>query len=150
MKFWKKLLIGVIILTLIGICGFVGLGIFGAKKVYTEKIEPDMKRYVTMTQQEQDEYVLSKLEDLYGLSNKLDDSAEGKAALNALQNDPAVRQAGLVWGRSLCAFIIKESSDISAALSPEEREKYEKEARDFDDKSDRFQKEMERVVPKKK
>ena len=34
--------------------------------------------------------------------------------------------------------------------SPEDKAKYKKEAEDFDSKSDRFQKEMERVLPKKK
>lgn len=149
MKLWKKILIGIVVLTMIGI-GLIGFGVFEAKKAYTEKIEPDMKRYVTMTRQEQDEYVLSKLGELYTLSYKRDTSPEGQAALNALQNDPAIRQTGLVWGRSLCAFIITQSKDISSTLSPEDKAKYAKEAEDFDSKSERFQKEMERILPKKK
>ena len=149
MKLLKKILIGIVVLIMIGV-GLIGFGVFEAKKTYTEKIEPDMKRYVTMTQQQQDEYVLSKLGDLYTLSHKRDDSPVGKAALDALQNDPAVRQTGLVWGRSLCAFIITQSKDISSTLSPEDKAKYAKEAEDFDSKSERFQKEMERILPKKK
>ena len=93
MKLWKKILIGIVVLTMIGI-GLIGFGVFEAKKAYTEKIEPDMKRYVTMTRQEQDEYVLSKLGELYTLSYKRNTSPEGQAALNALQNDPAIRQTG--------------------------------------------------------
>ena len=149
MKLLKKILIGIVVLIMIGV-GLIGFGVFEAKKAYTEKIEPDMKHYVTLTQQEQDEYVLSKLGELYSLSYKRDITPEQKAALNALQNDPAIRQTGLVWGRSLCAIIITESKDISATLSPEDKAKYKKEAEDFDSKSDRFQKEMERVLPKKK
>ena len=149
MKLWKKILIGIVVLTMIGI-GLIGFGVFEAKKAYTEKIEPDMKRYMTMTQQEQDEYVLSKLGELYSLSYKRDITPEQKAALNALQNDPAIRQTGLVWGRSLCAFIITQSNDISSTLSPEDKTKYAKEAEDFDSKTERFQKEMERFFPKKK
>ena len=60
MKLWKKILIAIIVLSAIGI-GLIGFGIFEAHEAYKNKIEPDMKRYVTMTQQEQDEYVLSKL-----------------------------------------------------------------------------------------
>lgn len=149
MKLWKKILIGVFVLVVLAV-GAVGFGIFKAHKAYTEKIEPDMKRYVTMTQQEQDQYVLSKLEDFYGLAYQMNNSEEGKKAVEAMRNDPAIRQAGLVWGRSLCATIIKDSSDISANLSAAEKAKYVKEAEDFDDKSKRFQKELERITPKKK
>ena len=149
MKLWKKILIGVFVLAVIAV-GLVGFGIFKAHKAYTEKIEPDMKRYVTMTQQEQDQYVLSKLEEFYGLAYRMNTSEEGKKAVEAMQNDPAIRQAGLVWGRSLCATIIKDSDEISANLSPQEKAKYVQEAKDFDDKSERFQKELERITPKKK
>ena len=149
MKLWKKILIGVFVLVVLAV-GAVGFGIFKAHKAYTEKIEPDMKRYVTMTQQQQDEYVLSKLEDFYGLAYRINTSEEGKKAVEAMQSDPAIRQAGLVWGRSLCATIIKDSDEISANLSPQEKAKYVQEARDFDEKSERFQKELERITPKKK
>ena len=149
MKLWKKILIAIIILSAIGV-GLIGFGIFEAHEAYKNKIEPDMKRYVTMTQQEQDEYVLSKLELLYSLSNKKDNSSEYQAAINALKTDPAVRKAGLVWGRSLCAVIITNSDDIKATLSPQDKEKYATEALDFDAKSKYFQTEIERVMPKKK
>lgn len=149
MKLWKKILIGVFVLAAI-VVGLVGFGIFKAHKAYTEKIEPDMKRYVTMTRQEQDQYVLSKLGDLYGFASQLDHSEEAKAAQAAMMNDPACRQAGLEWGRAICATIIKDDRDISATLSAADKAKYEKEAKDFDDKNERFQKELERVSPKKK
>ena len=48
MKLLKKILIGIVVLIMIGV-GLIGFGVFEAKKTYTEKIEPDMKRYVTMT-----------------------------------------------------------------------------------------------------
>ncbi len=147
MKLWKKILIGVFVLAAIAV-GLIGFGIFKAHKAYTDKIEPDMKRYVTMTRQEQDQYVLSKIGDLYGFVSQMDDSAKGKAAYDALMNDPAARQASLDWGRALCATIIKDDKDISAALSAADRAKYEKEAEDFDEKNQRFQKELERISPK--
>ncbi len=149
MKLWKKILIGVFVLAAIAV-GLVGFGIFKAHKAYTEKIEPDMKRYVTMTRQEQDQYVLSKLGDLYGLVSKLDNSEAAKATEAAMMNDPACRQAGLEWGRAICATIIKDDRNISATLSAADRAKYEMEAKDFDDKNERFQKELERISPKKK
>lgn len=147
MKLWKKILIAIIVLFTI-VIGLIGLVVFGAHEAYKEKIEPDMKRYATMTQQEQDEYVLSKMDVLYSLSNKHEISSESKAAYNALKTDPAVRRAGLAWGRSLCAYIITKSDDIVATLSPQDREKLTKEAADLNAKGKQFKAELKRVEPK--
>ncbi len=149
MKLWKKILIGLFVLIAIGV-GLIGFGMFKGYQMYTEKIEPDMKRYVTMTKQEQDQYVFSKLGDLYGFVDRLDDSEKGKAVHEAMMNDPAARQAGLEWGRALCAGIIKDSKEITATLSAADKAKYEKEAENFEAKNQRFQKELERLAPKKK
>ena len=85
MNLWKKILIGVFILAAI-VVGLVGFGIFKAHQAYTEKIVPDMKRYVTMTQQEQDQYVMSKLGELYAFTYKINDSEAEKAIIEAIQN----------------------------------------------------------------
>lgn len=149
MKLWKKILIGIFVLAVI-VFGLVGFGIFKAHQAYTEKILPDMKRYVTMTEQEQDQYVLSKLGDLYRFAYQINDSAAEKETFEAVQNDPAARQAGLVWGRAVCANIIKDDKNISPTLSAAEKAKYEKEAEDLHEKGERWKKEMERVAPRKK
>ena len=149
MKLWKKILIGLFVLAAI-VVGLIGFGMFKAHQAYTEKIEPDMKRYVTMTRQEQDQYILTKMGDLYGFVDRMEDSAKGKAAYDAIMNDPVARQAGLDWGRALCATIIKDNKDISDTLSAADKVKYLKEAEDFEEKNKRFQKEMERIFPKKK
>ncbi|MBQ8698986.1 MAG: hypothetical protein IJ812_00325 [Schwartzia sp.] len=147
MKLWKKLLIGVAVLAVI-VVGLVGYGLFKAGKVYTEKIEPDMKRYVLMTQQEQDEYVLSRLTDLYEMVYRKDaQNEQHRAAAEAIKNNPSVRQAGLVWGRSICASIIINSAELSRNLSPADRAKYLREADDLDDKGEHFTKEMTRALP---
>lgn len=151
MKHWDKSYIGAFLLLDILFVGFIGFDIFKTHQMYTEKIEPDMKRYATMTQQEQDQYFMSKLGVIYSLFYRMDDSAEEVGAvLDAMQNDPAVRQASLTWGRALCATIINDSKDISATLSAADREKFEKEADDLDDKGERFRKELKRIVPPKK
>ena len=145
MKLWKKILIGVFVLAVV-VAAFVGFGIYKSYQTYTQTIAPDMRRYVTMTQQEQDQYVLSKLGDLYGLVYRLDDSAKGQAARDALVNDPAIRQAGLIWGRAICATIILDDWNISNTLSPADRAKYAREADDLDDKGEHLKEEMERRI----
>jgi hypothetical protein len=64
--------------------------------------------------------------------------------------DSVARQAGLDWGRALCATIIKDNQGISDTLSAADKAKYVKEAEDFEEKNERFQKELERILPKKK
>ncbi len=149
MKLWKKLLIGAAVLAVI-VVGLVGYGVFKAGQVYTEKIEPDMKRYVLMKPQEQDEYVLSRLVELYDMVyQKGTKNEQNKAAAEAMKNNPAVRQAGLVWGRALCASFVKNSEEIFKTLSAEDKAKYSREAKDLDDKGEHFAKELEKVLPKK-
>ncbi|MBQ7516303.1 MAG: hypothetical protein IJS96_08485 [Schwartzia sp.] len=148
MKLWKKLLIAVVVLVLIGV-GFVTYGLFQVGKVYTEKIEPDMKRYVQMTPKDQDEYVLSKLADLYGLIYAKDQSGQGDAVRKAISSDPAIRLAGIEWGRAVCASIVKDSKDITANLTDAEKANYKREAENLEEKGERFRQALEKVVPKK-
>lgn len=145
MKLWKKILIGVFVLIVIAV-GLVGFGMFKGYQAYKEQIEPDMLRYVKMTQQEQDQYVLTKLVDFYGFVYQRDNSEKGQATLDALTNDPAVRQAGLIWGRAICATIIKDNWDISSTLSAADRAKYAREADDLDDKGEHLKDEIQRYL----
>ncbi len=144
MKLWKKILIGVIVLAVIGM-GAIIYGFFKIGQTYTEKVAPDMMRYVQMTQTEQDQYVLSKMSDftekLYGEEKE----GKGKAVMEAMNKDPELRQAGLLWGRSLCASIIKEDKDIFNTLSPQNKKKYEEEADDMEERSERFQALMKKM-----
>ncbi len=148
MKLWKKILIGVVILAAIGV-GIIGYGFFKVGKAYTEKLVPDMIRYTQMTTQEQDQYVISHMEDLLVTLSDDNKNEKGKASLEAVRNDPAVRQAGIAWGRSLCASIITNDKDISAKLTPEAKEKYRKEASDSEEKSKHFQELLDKAVKAK-
>ena len=145
MKLWKKILIGVFVLAVVAV-GVTGFGLFKGYQAYKEKIEPDMKRYVTMTQQEQDAYVMSKMGDFCDFLYQRQSSDEKRSRLEAMENDPAVRRAALVWGRGICAAIIKDNWSISSTLSAADRAKYEREADDLDDKGERMQKEMQRFL----
>lgn len=141
MKLWKKILIGILVLAAIGV-GIAGYGIFKGYKLYTEKIAPDMIRYTQMTQAEQDQYIISRMEDLTTMIAGKD--GKGKAVVQAMETDPELRQAGIVWGRALCASIIKDDRELSSRLTPAQRAQYEREADDLDDKGEHFTNVMRR------
>ena len=83
MKLWKKILIGVLVLAAIGV-GIAGYGIFKGYKLYTEKIAPDMIRYTQMTQAEQDQYIISRMEDFTTMIAGKDKDGKGKAVLHGI------------------------------------------------------------------
>ena len=132
MKLWKKILIGVVVLAAI-VVGLVGYGIFKIGTTYTQKIEPDMRRYVQMTTEEQDRYVIEHMDDFMELLSKKSGDPEDRARLEAMKNDPVLRRASIEWGRAVCAAIIKDVSNIQESLPPQERAKYEREAERLDD-----------------
>lgn len=144
MKLWKKLLIGLLVLAAIGI-GAIGYGLFKVQKLYTEKIAPDMIRYTQMNSAEQDKYIISRMEELTTMIAGEDKDGKGKAVVEAMETNPELRQAGIVWGRALCASIIKDNSDIADKLTPEQKARYKKEADDLDDKGKRFQQKLREV-----
>ncbi len=144
MKTWKKVLIGLVIL------GVVGLGLFtyGIVKLSTnimEKMEPDMKQYVVMTTEQQDKYVYEHMEEWVVTLKKFDGESDG-SELDLIKTDPAVRQAGIDFGRSICATVIVDTDSIASVLTPEEKARYQKEADESDARGDKFSKEMERAV----
>jgi hypothetical protein len=140
MKWWKKLLIAVGILAVIG-AGLLGYGVMKVGDIYKEKILPDMQAYVQMTDEEQDQYVLSHMEDLMKSLRAEDEAVQ--LELEAIQNFPEAREAGLEVGRSMCAVLLSASDEITANLSAAEKAQYEKEAKDLDARSKHFEKMVE-------
>ncbi len=138
MKLWKKILIGVVILGVIGL-GFAGYGIYKMGTAYKEKIEPDMKQYVQMTKEEQDKYVITHMEDFL-MAIQSGDDKDLQSDLDAVRNNPEIRQAGIDWGRSICASLIDMSDDISGELSEDAKALYKAEADAGEKRSDKFTK----------
>ena len=136
MKLWKKILIGIFVLVAI-VIGVAAYGLYKIGDTYTEKIEPEMKRYVQMTKEQQDEYVIIHMEEFMG--NFLEPE-ELQPFQEILKNNPEVRQAAIDWGRSACAILIIDSKDISAGLSPEDNVKYEAEREEYQQRYDKFRK----------
>ena len=140
MQWWKKLLIALGILLVLGL-GLLGYGAMKMSDVYTETIKPDMEAYVQMTEEEQDKYVLNHMEKLMQ-AVKAEDK-EVQIEVEAMQNDPATREAGIALGRSMCALLLSASDDITSSLSAADKAKYEEEGKAIDARGKQFEKLVE-------
>ena len=145
MKTWKKVVIGLGVLGVL-LIGILGYGIMKVSDSVTQKLEPDMQQYVKMSTEEQNQYVLQHMDQFMATLRAHDTKNEEAATFDAVHNDPAVRQAGLEWGRSLCAIVVVNSNSISSELDPAEKAKYEKEADEQDQRGDKFTAELDRVI----
>ena len=145
MKTWKKVVIGIVAAGVVGL-GFFTYGIVKLSNNVMEKLEPEMKQYVKMTTEEQDKYVIDNMENLLLKLKQFDD----EDSIGLIKTDPAVRQAGIDVGRSLCASVIVDTDSIAAELTPAEKEKYKKEAAEAEARNDKFSKEMERALKNRK
>jgi len=142
MKWWKKLLIVVAILAALGL-GLMGYGVWKVSDVYEQKIQPDMARYVQMTKEDQDKYVLSHMEDLLKSIQSDDTDEQVKLEAEAIAKDPATRQAAIEVGRSMCAVLLSASDEITGKLSAEDKAKYEEEGKALDARGKAFDKAVE-------
>ena len=140
MIWWKKLLIVVGILAVLG-AGLLGYGVMKVGDLYKEKILPDMQAYVQMTEQEQDDYVLSHMEELMKSVDAEDDQV--KLELEAMEKYPEARQAGVEVGRSMCAIMLSASDEITDSLSAADKAKYEEEGKAIEARSKHFEKMVE-------
>ena len=70
-------------------------------------------------------------------------SEEFKSFQKAMKDNPELRQAGIDWGRSICAVFISMSEEIFAGLSEEDKAKYKAEAEENDTRGDKFTKLLE-------
>ncbi len=146
MKMWKKILMGVAVLGVVG----AGLLTFGIVKVgdmyYAENIKPDMQNYVQMTTEEQDKYIMTRMDDLLkGVMSK-DQSLEVKMESEAIARDDDSRQAAIELGRSICAAMITADEDITTKLSPEAMAMYQKEEQDMTSRSQHFEQVLQKYV----
>ena len=145
MKTWKKVLIGVAIVIVIGALGY---GVMKISDTISEKIEPDMARYITMTETEQNQYVIEHMDEFLVMLINHGENAEDKATLEAVKNDPEIRESGIAWGRSLCAVVIINTDSLKGKLNPEQAEKFKKEADEENIRGDKFTKALDKYTKK--
>ena len=143
MKTWKKVLIGVVVLGAV-VVALLGYGALKMTDEFMAKMEPDMRQYVQMDTVGQNKYIETHLD---GLLSALKDknNSEDTRLTEAVMNDPQVRQAGIEWGRSICAYIVLGNEAIANELSPDVKAKFEQEAAEQDNRANRFSAECERV-----
>lgn len=129
-KLWKKIFIALLALAVVGIGLF-----FYERHVLTEKMESEMKTYVQLTKEEQDEFVVTLMEETIF---EFKDLEELQTFQDIMNNDPEVRQAGIDWGRSACARFIVHSKNIFSGLSLEDKTAYYAEEEEYQQRYDRF------------
>ena len=143
MQTWKKVLIGVVVLGVIAVA-LLGYGTVKMTDTFITDMEPDMRQYVQMDTTGQNKYIETHLDGLLSALKDKDNSEDTKVA-TAVMKDPQVRQAGIEWGRSICALMIIHNDSIANELSPDDKAKFEQEAAEQDNRAQKFQVEFERV-----
>lgn len=146
------------ILIVLGILGVVGI-IFFALISYVfvqgvnEKIkdkEPEFRKYLTMTVEEQNSYVENNLDSLMSTVIKDAKTQEDKDAAEKIKKDPEAKKAGMELGRSIVAKMILSSDAIVADLKEDEKSKLNAESEKFSDRFDSYLKILEKYDPEKK
>ena len=152
MKTWKKALIGVSIIGVLGLIAVIiaGYGVFNHLDETMKAQEPMLRQYVKLSDAEKNQFVLDHIDnDMYEFVKFIDTEEQLKkemaAAREKIMSDPAAKQAALDWGRGYYAYCITVSDSISAELTPEERAKFEAESKDMDNRQERLNKELKRL-----
>ena len=143
MKFWKKILIAVVILGVLFV-RLLGYGTYKAVNGVVEWMEPRIEQYVTLDEEMQNKFVMDNIDELMKKFTLDTDSAEDLARWEKMKSDPEFRDAAVQWGRSAFASIIVDSEAFSAKVSPEQLAKYKKEASEREERNARF----DRIIKK--
>lgn len=127
--------------------GVTTCGILKITEDFFTELEPEMKQYVQMTMQEQNEYVEKHLDEIL---RKIDTYTEATEKENweTVMKDPQVNEVGLRLGRALCATTIVGLDSIRATLTPEQIETYQKEADSLQEVGDEFKNVLEKYTDK--
>ncbi len=99
----KKILTIVGLLTIFGIVGMVFL--FNKFESTLKEKEPELRQYITMTVEEQNNYVAANIDKL--MENFL--SGEGKFDYQKMKQDPELNAALINYGRSMVSTFIVTS-----------------------------------------
>ena len=137
----KKVLLGLVIL---GVIAFAIIG-YGTYKVADEALknkEPQLRQYIQLDEAAQEKYILENVNEfLVGIDIDKDGKPEDKEKLEKFKEinaRPEVQKALAEFGRSFMATAITASENITKDLSPEVKEKYEKEAEQLDTRLDKY------------
>ncbi len=138
----KKILMIIGALVLVGIV-VLGVTMCGVKQVAEEKLkekEPELRRYVQMTEVDQNAYVEKNMNELFNtiIGEFKEDQEISKENLKNLEEDPEAKAAGIQLGRSIVAMFVISSENIVKDLSPADKDKYTKESEDLNNRLDTY------------
>lgn len=137
----KKILLTVVLLLVVG-GALVIYGTYKAASDFMTENEPQMRAYVQMTPEEQDNYVLTHAGELLAKikdSSKPEDKSNMEKFEMMNKDNPELQKAMIGVGRSLMASVILLSDPIVKEMSEETKAAYQKEADEFSERLDKYE-----------
>ena len=144
----KKILIGVGILAVLGVAFFALAGYYTINETIKEK-EPEFRKYMNMTVEEQNAYVENNLNFLISAVIKDAKTADEKEIFEKIKADPVARQAGIELGRAIMAKLILASDAIVSDLKEDAKSKLSAESDKISERFDTYSKILEKYDVKK-
>lgn len=125
------------------VLGVTTCGVLKTTEDFFNELEPEMKQYVQMTEQEQNEYVEKHLDEILRKIDKYTEATE-KENWAVIVKDPEFHEKGIKLGRALCATTIIGLDSIRTTLTAEQVDAYQKESDTLSDAGDEFAKVLEK------
>ena len=131
----KKLLIGVGILAVIGVAGFLFLG--SKISTFIADKEPEFRQYLSMTREEQNAYVEKNFNEFMQMIMSHSEE-QAKAAYEQIKDNPEVRAAAVEFGRSIVAGFIMASEPIVKDMAEDLKAQIESEVNAVQSRGDNY------------
>ena len=124
----KKILaiVGAVVIVAVVVLGVTTCGIMKVADEALKEREPQLREYVKMTEEQQNDYVSKNMDDLTASIAAEDQKA--RKNLEKMKNVPEYRAACLKLGRSIMAMYIISSEPVTADLSEDDKAKYQAES----------------------
>ena len=124
----KKILaiVGAVVIVAVVVLGVTTCGIMKVADEALKEREPQLREYVKMTEEQQNDYVSKNMDDLTASIAAEDQKA--RKNLEKMTNVPEYRAACLKLGRSIMAMYIISSEPVTADLSEDDKAKYQAES----------------------
>lgn len=146
----KKILLGLVVLGVIAVA-IMGYGTYKVADEFLKEKEPQLRQYIQLDEAAQNKYILDNMNELF---MKVDLDKDGKPEdkenlkrLMKLNAQPEIQNAFVNVGRSVLAGAILFSDSIVKDMSADVKEKYQKEAEEFDARADKYSKLVEAADP---
>ena len=146
----KKILIGVVVLGAI-LIAFLGYGTHKVADEVLKETEPRLRNYLQMDEATQNQYILDNFNEVlpkvdFYKGGKPEDK-ERLQRLMKLNEQPEIKKAFIDVARSSLASFILSFDTIVKDMSAGDKAKYEKEAKEFETRADKYSKLVETADP---